>query len=64
MTQARPLQTPLTQQALALALAAVVTFGVLAGVLGLAAGDPAAQLARERPSAPPAIATVLRTPTA
>jgi len=54
-----PLHTALSQQALSLGLAAVVTAGVLAGLLGLAGGDQAAALAQQMQHAPQAIATVL-----
>jgi hypothetical protein len=64
MTTPRALQTSLTQQALALSLAAVVTFGVLAGVLGVAGADQAAQMAQQLQHAPQAIATVLMVPQA
>lgn len=64
MTTTRTLQTPLSQQALALGLAAVVTFGLLAGVLGEAAGDTSARLAQRLQPVPQAIATALVAPQA
>lgn len=64
MTTARSLQTTLSQQVLSLGLAALVTAGVLAGVLGLAADDHAALMARQASSAPQAIAALLVLPTA
>jgi hypothetical protein len=67
MTTTRSLQTPLSQQVLSLGLAALVTVGALAGVLGLAAPDQdalMAQMARQAASAPQAIAAVLVLPTA
>ncbi len=42
------LQAAPRQQALALGLSALVTAGVLAGLLGLAGSDSAAQLAQQR----------------
>ena len=54
-----PLHATLSQQTLSLGLAAVVTAGVLAGLLGLASGDQVASLAQQMPHAPQAIATVL-----
>ena len=54
-----PLNTTLAQQALSLGLAAVVTAGVLAGLLGLAGADQAALMAQQQLHAPQAIATVL-----
>ncbi len=57
-----PLHTTLSQQALSLGLAAVLTAGVLAGLLGLAGGDQAAVLAQQMQPmkhAPQAITTVL-----
>lgn len=63
MTTPRQLHTTLTQQALSLGLAALVTTGVLAGVLGLAAADQGALMARQATSAPQAIAAVLLLPT-
>lgn len=54
-----PLHTTLSQQALSLGLAAAVTAGVLAGLLGLAGGDQAALMAQQALHAPQAIATVL-----
>ena len=63
MTTTRSLQTTLSQQVLSLGLAALVTIGALAGVLGLAAPDQAALMARQASSAPQAIAAVLVLPT-
>jgi hypothetical protein len=64
MTTTRSLQTTLSQQVLSLGLAALVTTGVLAGVLGLAADDQAALMARQASSAPQAIVAVLVSPMA
>lgn len=47
MTNSSALHTPLLQQALSLGLAVVVTAGLLAGTLGLAAGDQDALMARQ-----------------
>jgi hypothetical protein len=58
MTTPRALQTALSQQALALGLAAVVTFGLLAGVLGEAGSDRASALAQQLQPAPQAIVTL------
>jgi hypothetical protein len=55
MTTCRALQTPLSQQALALGLAGVVTFGLLAGVLGEAGSDRSTELAQQLRPAPQAI---------
>lgn len=52
------LQQALRQQALALGLAAVVTAGMLSGLLGLAQGDQAAQLAQQMRAVPQAVAAV------
>lgn len=52
--QIRALQTPVSQQLLSLAAAALVTAGVLAGLLGLAGGDQAALLAHQMQAAPQA----------
>lgn len=54
-----PLHTPLSQQVLSLGLAAVVTAGVLASMLGLAGAEHASVLAQQMQHAPQAIATVL-----
>ena len=54
-----PLHATLSQQALSLGLAAMVTAGVLASLLGLADADQAALLAQQMQHAPQAIATVL-----
>lgn len=64
MTTARRLQTPLSQQVLSLGLAGLVTIGALAGVLGLAASDQAALMARQAASMPQAIAAGLVLPKA
>ena len=53
------LHTTLSQQALSLGLAAMVTAGVLTSLLGLAGGDQAALQAQQMQRAPQAIATVL-----
>jgi hypothetical protein len=45
---AHPLQAAPRQQALALGLSALVTAGILAGLLGLAGSDNAALLAQQR----------------
>ena len=52
------LQQAFRQQALALGLAAMVTAGVLSGLLGLAQGDQAAQLAQQMQAAPHAVAAM------
>jgi hydroxymethylglutaryl-CoA reductase len=57
---AHPLQAAPRQHLLALGLSALVTAGVLAGLLGLAGSDSAAQLAQQRLQrqqavAPPAV---------
>ena len=57
MTTPRALQTTLSQQALALGLAALVTFGVLTGVVGEAGSDRAAELAQQGRPVPQAIVT-------
>jgi hypothetical protein len=64
MTTPRALQTPFTQRALSLGLAALVTAGVLSGVSGLADADHAAQLAQHQQATPQAIAQVLVAPRA
>ncbi len=64
MTTPRALQTRFTQHALSLGLAALVTAGVLQGVLGLAGADHAAQLAQRQQAVPQAIAQVLVAPQA
>ena len=64
MTTPRALHTTLPQQALALGLAAMVTFGVLAGVLGEAGGDRSTELAQQLRPVPQAIATTLVAPRA
>jgi len=51
-TTHRALQAPVSQQLLSLAAAALVTAGVLAGLLGVAGGDQAAQLAQQMQAAP------------
>jgi hypothetical protein len=64
MSTARPLQARLSQQALSLGLAALVTAAVLQGLLGLAGADQAAQLAQRQQATPQAIAQVLVAPQA
>ena len=64
MTTPRALHTTLSQQALALSLAAMVTFVVLAGVLGEAGGDRSTELAQQLRPVPQAIATTLVAPRA
>ncbi|TXH44200.1 MAG: hypothetical protein E6Q92_04485 [Burkholderiaceae bacterium] len=64
MTTPRALTTSITQRALSLGLAALVTAGVLSGVMGLADADHAAQLAQRQQAAPQAIAQVLVAPQA
>ena len=56
MTSPRALQTTLSQQALALGLAAVVTFGVLAALLGEAGGERSTELAQQLRAVPQAAA--------
>lgn len=62
MTTPRTLQTPLSQQALALGLAAVVTFGLLAGVLGEAGSDRSTELAQQLRPVPQATVTTTVAP--
>ena len=50
------LHTPRIQQALSLVGSLVVTTALLAGVLGLAGGEQAAQLAQQIQAAPAAVA--------
>jgi hydroxymethylglutaryl-CoA reductase len=57
----RPLQATLSQQALALGLSALITAGVLSGLLGLAGQDAAALLAQQQQRSPQAV-TALQTP--
>jgi hypothetical protein len=64
MTTPRALQTRFTHHVLSLGLAALVTAGVLSGVLGLAGADHAAQLAQRQQAAPQAITPVLVAPQA
>jgi hypothetical protein len=64
MTTPRALQTTLSQHALALTLAAVVTFGVLAGLVGEAGGERATELAQQLRPLPHAIASALVAPQA
>ena len=64
MTTPRALQTTLSQQAFALSLAAMVAFGVLAGVLGEAGGDRSTELAQQMRPVPHALATALVPPQA
>ena len=62
MTTSRALQTTLSQQALVLFLAALVTLGVLAGVVGEAGSDRATELAQQLRAVPQAIGTSQRAP--
>ena len=62
MTTPRTLQTPLSQQVLALGLAAVVTFGLLAGVLGEAGSDRSTELAQQLRPVPQATVTTTVAP--
>ena len=62
MTSPRALQTTLTQQALALSLAALVTLGVLAGVVDEASSDRATELAQHLRAVPQANVTTQRAP--
>ncbi len=64
MTTPRPLQTTLTQRALALSLAAVVTFGVLAGVAGQAGSDRSSELVQQLRAVPQVIITAPSAPQA
>jgi len=64
MTSPRHLQASLPQQALSFGLAAVLTAGVLGGLLGLAGADQSAQLAQRLQATPQAIAQVLVAPQA
>lgn len=57
MTTPRALQSTWSQHALALGLAALVTFGVLTCVVGEAASDRAAALAQQARPVPQAIVT-------
>ena len=59
MTHANALQTPLSQQALSFILAITVTASLLAGMLGLAADDQAALMARQAASGGQAAAALL-----
>jgi hypothetical protein len=63
-TTPRALQTRFSHHALSLGLAALITAGVLQGVLGLAGADHAAQLAQRQQAVPQAIAQVLVAPQA
>jgi len=54
MTSPRSLQASLSQQAIAFGLAAMVTAGVLSGLLGLAGADQSALLAQRLQAAPQA----------
>ena len=54
----QPMQQAFHQQALALGLAALVTAGVLSGLLGLSHGDQAAHLAQQVQAAPQAVAVL------
>jgi hypothetical protein len=62
MTTPRALQSTWSQHALALGLAALVTFGVLTGVVGEAGSDRAAELAQQARSVPQAVVTTLVEP--
>jgi len=62
MTTVRALHTPLSQQALSLALALLVTAGALSAVLGLAAEDQVALLAHQTNPSPQVIAAMLVAP--
>ena len=62
MTSPRALQITLTQKALALSLAALVTLGVLAGVVGEASSDRATELAQHLRAVPQANVTTQRAP--
>ena len=64
MTTPRALQTTLSQQALALSLAAVATFGVLAAVTGQAGSDRSTALAQQWRAVPQAIVTAPLVPKA
>lgn len=64
MTSPRTLQASLPQQAVAFGLAALVTAGVLSGLLGLAGADQSALLAQRLQATPQAIAQVLVAPRA
>lgn len=64
MTRQHPLQASLPQQAMAFGLAALVTAGVLSGLLGLARADHAAQLAQRQQAVPQTIAQMLVAPQA
>lgn len=62
MTTPRALQSTWSQHALALGLAALVTFGVLSGVVGEAGSDRAAELAQQARSVPQVVVTTLVEP--
>lgn len=62
MTTDRALHTSLSQQALSLALALLVTAGALSAVLGLAADDQGALVAHQSNQTPQAIAAMLVAP--
>ena len=64
MTTPQALPKRLSQQVLSLGLAALVTAGVLSGLLGLAANDHAALQALRLQATPQAIAAVLVAPRA
>jgi len=57
MTSPRALQITWSQHALALGLAALVTFGVLTGMVGEAASARATELAQQARPVPQAIVT-------
>lgn len=64
MTTPRALQTTLSQQALALSLAAIVTLGLLAAVLGEAGASRSTELAQQLRSLPNAVAPARVAPVA
>ncbi len=64
MTSPRNLYASLPQQAVSLALAALLTAAVLQGLLGLASADHSALLAQRLQATPQTIAQVLVTPKA
>lgn len=64
MTDPRSLYTTLSQQALSLALALLVTVGSLAGVVGLAASDQSALMAAQAQPAQHVVVAAAATPVA
>ena len=58
------MQQAVRQQALALGLAALVTAGVLSGLMGLAQGDQAAHLAQQMQGVPQLVLAVPAAPAA